>query len=157
MFVTMFFGILDTETGLFRFASAGHNPLVLLRAGRNEADLIKTKGFPLGMVGPEAYGRRIENGQVNLAANDWLVLFTDGVNEAQNSDGEELGMERFLGLVVANRGLSSGDLVTKVLEGHSAFVGAAPQFDDITLIAVKWSRQTADIHTRRLVERTNVA
>jgi serine phosphatase RsbU (regulator of sigma subunit) len=156
MFVTMFFGILDTETGLFRFASAGHNPLILLRADRNESDLIKTKGFPLGMVGPEPYGRRIENGQVNLAVNDWLVLFTDGINEAQDAEGEEFGMERFLEAVVANRGLPSGDLIAEVLKGHSAFVGAAPQFDDITLIAVKWSGKAADIHTRRLVERTNV-
>ncbi len=156
-FVTMLFGILDTESGLFRFASAGHNPLVLLRAGRAEPDLIKTKGFPLGMVGPEPYGRRIENGQVNLAADDWLVLFTDGINEAQDAGGEEFGMERFLDMLVANRGLPSGDLVSEVLKGHSAFVGAAPQFDDITLIAVKWSGKAADIHTRRPMEQTNVA
>ena len=103
MFVTMFFGILDTGSGLFRFASAGHNPLLLLRADRNEPDLIKTKGFPLGMVGPEAYEKRIENGQVSLAPDDWLVLYTDGINEAQDAQGEEFGMGRFLDLVVTIR------------------------------------------------------
>jgi serine phosphatase RsbU (regulator of sigma subunit) len=155
MFVTMFFGILDTQSGLFRFASAGHNPLLLLRAERSEPDLIKTKGFPLGMVGREAYERRIENGQLELAPGDWVVLYTDGINEAQNTEGEEFGMERFLDLVLKKRGLASRDLITEVLKGHSAFVGDAPQFDDITLIAVKWSGKAADIQTRRLVERTN--
>jgi sigma-B regulation protein RsbU (phosphoserine phosphatase) len=51
----MFFGIMDTASGHLRFASAGHNPLVVLKAGRDAPDLIKTKGFPLGMVGPELY------------------------------------------------------------------------------------------------------
>jgi serine phosphatase RsbU (regulator of sigma subunit) len=157
MFVTMFFGILDTVGGKFRFASAGHNPVVLLRAGRNEPDLIKTNGFPLGMVADEAYEKRIENGHVILAPDDWIVVYTDGINEAQDTDGREFGMEKFLDLVVANRGLASCDLVDRVLLGHSAFVGAAPQFDDITLIAVKWSGKPADIHTRGFSERTNVA
>jgi serine phosphatase RsbU (regulator of sigma subunit) len=157
MFVTMFFGILDAGSGVFRFASAGHNPLLLLRAGRNRPELIKTKGFPLGMVGPEAYAKRIENGEVRLSPSDWLILYTDGVNEAQNAGGDEFGMERFLDLVVANHGLPPEDLVAAVLDGHSAFVGTASQFDDITLIAVKWSGHAADIPNRGLAERTNVS
>ena len=157
MFVTMFFGILNPKSGVFRFASAGHNPLLLLRADRRKPELIKTKGFPLGMVGPEPYGKRIENGEAKLSPADWLVLYTDGVNEAQDAQGNEFGMERFIGLVVANRGLPAGDLVKGILDGHSEFVGKTPQFDDITLIAVKWSGCAADIHTRELTERTNVA
>lgn len=157
MFVTMFFGILDTGSGVLRFASAGHNPLFLLRAGRSEADLIKTRGFPLGMVGPAPYRKRVEDGQVELAPGDWFVLYTDGINEAQSPAGEEFGMERFEDLVTAARTLSPGDLVAEVLRGHSAFVGEAPQFDDITLIAVKWLGKAADIKTRGLVEKTNAA
>jgi len=157
MFVTMFFGILNTASGTFRFASAGHNPLLHLRADSSRPELIKTRGFPLGMVGPEAYAKRIENGEVGLSPADWIILYTDGINEAQNERGDEFGMKRFLELVVANRGLESEDLVESVLQGHSAFVGTAPQFDDITLIAIKWSGSAADIHTRGLTERTIVA
>jgi serine phosphatase RsbU (regulator of sigma subunit) len=157
MFVTMFFGILNTASGTFRFASAGHNPLLLIRADQGKPELIKTKGFPLGMVGAEPYAKRVENGEVRLSPSDWIVLYTDGINEAQNARGEEFGMERFLDLVVANRGSTSADLVAAVLEGHSAFVGKASQFDDITLIAIKWSGEPADTHTRESTERTNVA
>jgi serine phosphatase RsbU (regulator of sigma subunit) len=157
MFVTMFFGILDTGSGLFRFASAGHNPLVMLKADRDVPDLIKTRGFPLGMVGPQVYEKRIENGQVRLAPDDWIVLYTDGINEAQDSKGTKFGMDRFLDLVVTNRGLPSERLVAEVLKGHSDFVGKAPQFDDITLIAVKWSGKAADTNTGQPMERTYVA
>lgn len=157
MFVTMFFGILDTGTGVFRFASAGHNPLVLLRTTREEPDLINTKGFPLGMVGKQAYERRIENGQVVLAPGDWAVVYTDGVNEAQDSGGEEFGMDRFQDLLTANRQLPACEFVSEVIKGHSAFVGAAPQFDDLTLIAIKWSGKNADTPSRRRMEKTHVA
>jgi serine phosphatase RsbU (regulator of sigma subunit) len=156
MFVTMFFGILDTRSGVFRFASAGHNPLILLKSDRSEADLIKTKGFPLGMVGPGPYEKRIETGQVDLGPDDWVVLYTDGINEAQNSEGEEFGMDRFVDLVVAHRDVPSKDLVAEVIRGHSEFVGTAPQFDDITLIAIKWSGQRADIPSSRSMEGTYV-
>jgi sigma-B regulation protein RsbU (phosphoserine phosphatase) len=94
---------------------------------------------------------------VRLGPGDWALLYTDGVNEAQDSEGREFGMERFLHLVAAGRDLSSQDLVAKILEGHADFVRHAPQFDDITLIAVKWSGKCADIDSRHIVERTNVA
>jgi serine phosphatase RsbU (regulator of sigma subunit) len=157
MFITMFFGILDTKSGNLRFASAGHNPVVVLRKGRDVPDLIKTKGFPLGMVGPELYAQRIENGQVRLGPGDWALLYTDGINEAQDSNGREFGMARFMDLMVGGRDLSSQGLVAKILEGHADFVRPAPQFDDITLIAVKWLGKCADIDGRHPVERTNVA
>jgi sigma-B regulation protein RsbU (phosphoserine phosphatase) len=139
------------------FASAGHNPLVRIRGDGNRADLVKTKGFPLGMVEPTAYAKRIEKGCVNLSRNDWVVLYTDGINEAQNADGEEFGMDRFVELMDAHRQESSEAFVAGVLSGHEAFVGNAPQFDDITLIAIKWLGRTADNRMGGLTERINVA
>jgi serine phosphatase RsbU (regulator of sigma subunit) len=156
MFVTMFLGILNTETGRFRFASAGHNPLIVVRGSESQAELIKTRGFPLGLVGSDQYGKRVENGQIELKAGDWLVLYTDGVSEAQNAGGEEFGMARFLDLIGSHRLLSAEDFTGEVIEGHAAFVGAAPQFDDMTLIAVKWLGLAADNNLRGLVEGTNV-
>jgi serine phosphatase RsbU (regulator of sigma subunit) len=157
MFVTMFFGILNTDSGQFRFASAGHNPLVLLKGTEPLPALIKTRGFPLGMVETKAYENRIESGCVRLAPDDWIILFTDGISEARNSDREEFGMERLFGLVCKHRSASSRELVEGVLEGHAAFVGEAPQSDDLTLIAVKWSGKTADRHTGVCVKETNAA
>jgi serine phosphatase RsbU (regulator of sigma subunit) len=156
MFVTMFVCFLNTRTGVCRFASAGHNPLVHLRNGRAETDLIKTKGYPLGMVEPELYSRRVEMGEINLEPGDGVILYTDGINEAQNRSGEEFGMERFLDLADIHRGRSAQELVDSILDGHAAFVGDAPQFDDITLIAVKWSGESADIRIRPALEGVSI-
>jgi serine phosphatase RsbU (regulator of sigma subunit) len=152
MFVTMFFGILEKTTGRFSFASAGHNPLILLRRDAAAAELVKTRGFPLGMVKAEMYERRVESGEVVLAPGDWLIQYTDGVNEANNGNGEEFGMERFTRLIEDNRGLEPDALVQAVLAGHSDFVGDTPQYDDITLLAVKWTGPGADILNKRQVE-----
>jgi serine phosphatase RsbU (regulator of sigma subunit) len=157
MFVTMFFGILNTNTGRFRFASAGHNPLVHVKGQTGQIELIKTKGFPLGMVGQETYRERVERGELTLSPDDWLVLYTDGVNEAQNSDGKEFGMVRFTDLVNANRGLQARQFVDAILKEHQSFVGNAPQYDDITLLAVKWAGQLADRRVRRPQEAADVA
>jgi sigma-B regulation protein RsbU (phosphoserine phosphatase) len=143
MFVTMFFGVLDKETGVFRFASAGHNPLVVVR-DNGAHELHRPKGYPLGMMAPRAFEERLESGQVQLAPGDWLIQFTDGVNEAQNTAEEEFGMDRFTQLLVTHRALSPDKLVEETLRHVEGFVGAAPQFDDITLLAMKWKGQSTD-------------
>jgi len=140
----MFFGILDKARGTFSFASAGHNPLIAVRQETGKAEVIKTKGFPLGMVAPEAYEKRMESGRIDLSANDRLVLYTDGVNEAQSPAGEEFGLERFIRIIEKNPDSNAEELVGEVLRQQSLFVGDAPQYDDITLLAIKWLGQHAD-------------
>jgi serine phosphatase RsbU (regulator of sigma subunit) len=144
MFVTMFFGVLDREEGRFRYASAGHNPLILLSGETGAAELIKTKGYPLGMVPPEMYEKRVECREIVLKEADWLLQYTDGVNEAQDAEGNEFGMERFARMAEAYRDLSAENLVERILAGHAEFVGGAQQYDDITLLALKWTARVAD-------------
>ncbi len=144
MFVTMFLGVLDSRTGGFRYASAGHNPLLVLGGRGGPARPVKTKGYPLGMVSPGAYEERLECGEIVLTEGDWLIQYTDGVNEAHNAAGDEFGMERFARLVESCRGLGASELVERVLAGHAEFVGDAPQYDDITLLALKWTARVAD-------------
>jgi serine phosphatase RsbU (regulator of sigma subunit) len=144
MFVTMFFGILDKARGTFSFASAGHNPLIVVRHETGKAEAIKTKGFPLGMVDTDAYEKRIESGLIELSANDRLVLYTDGVNEAQSLAGEEFGLGRFIRIIEKNPDSNAEELVGEVLRQQGLFVGDAPQYDDITLLAIKWLGQHAD-------------
>jgi len=138
MFVTMFFGILDTVTGEFSFASAGHNPLLHVRAETGKCDLIKTKGFPLGMMPAKAFDARIESGKLKLAAGDWLVQYTDGVNEAQNQAEEEFGLDRFINLAEQNRQEKPREFVEEILRHHQLFVGDAAQYDDITMLVLNW-------------------
>jgi serine phosphatase RsbU (regulator of sigma subunit) len=157
MFVTMFYGVLDKRSGEFVFASAGHNQLIIVRGDTGKTELIKTRGFPLGMVDSDTYRKRIESGRIELAANDWLVQYTDGVNEAQNVEGEEYGLDRLMQVIRENRGKTAGDLVDEMLTEHSRFVGGAPQYDDITLMAIKWVGQTADIGTGVVRETEHVS
>jgi serine phosphatase RsbU (regulator of sigma subunit) len=144
MFVTMFLGVLDRHEGLFRYASAGHNPLLVVRGAAGAAELTKTRGYPLGMVPHEMFEKRVECCEINLAEGDWVVQYTDGVNEAQDAGGNEFGVERFARAVEANRSLGASQLVERVMAEHSAFVQGAPQYDDITLLALKWTVKAAD-------------
>jgi sigma-B regulation protein RsbU (phosphoserine phosphatase) len=138
MFVTMLYGLLNKRTGHCVFASAGHNSLVHLEGASGTCRTIKTRGFPLGLVGPAVFAGRIESGEIMLAQDDWLVAYTDGINEAKNDQGQQFGMDRFLNLLQGKRHLRPGELVHATLEEHGAFVGSAPQYDDITLVALKW-------------------
>jgi len=144
MFVTMFYGLLDKQTGNFEFASAGHNPLIRLNAAKGIVETVKTKGYPLGMLPAEQFSKRIESGRIALSEGDWLIQYTDGINEAQNTAGEEYGLERFIEVLRMNWTETTHDLVEKAIAEHSQFVGEAAQFDDITLIAMKWMGKTAD-------------
>lgn len=138
MFVTMFVGVVDKHAGVFSFASAGHNPLIRIHGPTGIPELVKTRGFPLGLMPPEQFDGRIEAGRIDLSAEDWLVQYTDGINEAKNNADEEFGMDRFVDNILACRHMTPAALVHKVIARHAEFVGGAPQFDDITLLAMKW-------------------
>ncbi|MEZ5360317.1 MAG: PP2C family protein-serine/threonine phosphatase [Candidatus Zixiibacteriota bacterium] len=138
MFVTMFYGILNARTGHFTFASAGHNPLAYYDARKDEVSLLKTKGFPLGMMPNNQFSKRIETGEIVLGANDWLIQYTDGINEAHNAAKEEFGMDRFLELIQRARQEQPETLIDRVIAGLTQFVADAEQYDDITLVAMKW-------------------
>lgn len=141
MFVTLFFGVIDTRSGQFTFASAGHNPLLWMNSARREISAIKTKGFPLGLMPVEQFNKRIEQQSITITTNDWLVLYTDGVNEAHNTTGQEFGMDRFEAVLKEQGRGSSETLIQACLEAVDSFTGDAEQFDDITMVALKWTAQ----------------
>lgn len=149
MFVTMFYGVLDTVTGRFTFASAGHNPLIRVRADGAPTEQIKKRGFPLGLMPPNQFHNRIQTGNLTLNSGDWLIQYTDGINEAQNEDQDEFGMERLVAVLEKGRDLGPQQLVESTLRQHEAFVGTAHQYDDITLLAMKWRGETVDRPGRR--------
>jgi len=144
MFVTMFIGVLNIETGLFEFASAGHNPLVYINSGSNKIDLIKTKGYPLGMMPADQFDKRIELGSLSLNQGDQIIQYTDGINEAHNSEREEFGMDRLVDSIRENIKFKQKEFVSKVMEKHQLFVGNADQYDDMTMVALKWQDKTVE-------------
>jgi len=133
MFVSIFFGILDVETGLWRYARAGHNPPYWLCASDGRLDALCPPGTVLGVT--ETPG--IVEQEVYLSSGDTVVMYTDGVTDALDGAGNEFGEERLEALVRDSVGLCAADVVRRVDDAVQAFAGSREQFDDFTLLVVR--------------------
>jgi len=135
LFVTVFYGILDPDSGALTYSNAGHNPPYLLSAQDRDAvqSLIRT-GTPLGIFEKATW----EQKTVQIAPGDKLVLYTDGVTEAQNQQELFFEEERLLAVAQANLGRSAQAMQEALLTAVHEFVGDAPHAlrDDITLMVV---------------------
>lgn len=143
MFVTMLYGVLNRHTGHCTFASAGHNSVIVLDGSTGVARTVKTRGFPLGLVDSETFARRIESTNLDLRPGDWLVAYTDGITEAQNDAGEQFGMARFMEVIQATHQDSAQGLVRATMGRLQLFVAGASQYDDITILGLKWTGAAA--------------
>jgi serine phosphatase RsbU (regulator of sigma subunit)/CHASE2 domain-containing sensor protein len=134
VFVTAFAGILDLRTGDVTYASAGHDAPFVLGRDRGLRRLETEGGPPLGAVDEFPYPvnhDRIEPGEV-------LLLFTDGVSEAENTGHTLYGSERLAKALGKVPALDARSVVAAVIDDLRRFVGKAGQADDITLLAVRW-------------------
>lgn len=131
LFVTVFYGVLDPQSGNLVYANAGHNPPWAFRAGEKEPVCLRNTGIPLGVDEMAAWGR----GELTLPPRSLLFLYTDGATDAQNQAGEFFG-RRLLPVVQVAVDRPAGELLNTVLSEIRAFTGGAPQFDDITLVAL---------------------
>jgi len=129
-FVTLFYGVVDTERRIFTYVNAGHNPPRLVRADGVQIEL--TEGGPI--LG-EFEELKFDQGVVHLVPGDRLALFTDGVVEASNGAQEEFGYGRLDALLAADRSMKPKEIQEKIFREVSAFCGGAMQ-DDATLILV---------------------
>jgi sigma-B regulation protein RsbU (phosphoserine phosphatase) len=136
MFVTVFCGILDTRSGVFDYASGGHNPPYLLRAGAEEAERLTADGIALGVL----EGAEFLGGSAQLAAEDLIFFYTDGVTEAINKADEEFGEERLQDTLQRMRTRPLGELSAEIIASIDAFADGEPQFDDITIMAMRVAR-----------------
>jgi phosphoserine phosphatase RsbU/P len=124
---------LEAVTGEARYVSAGHTDSVLLRADGSTLKLHST-GLPLGLLPP---GLPFDETHVRLDPGDVLVLYTDGVSEAVNGDGEEFGETRLCDIVRRLAGEPSATIVGRVFDAIDSFADATSQFDDITLMVLR--------------------
>jgi sigma-B regulation protein RsbU (phosphoserine phosphatase) len=132
-FVTLIYGILDTKTGWLTYANAGHNPGYLLRAGEDGSfDTLSKTGIPLGMFEEMEW----QQAKIQINPGDVLLLYTDGVTEAQNVLDEEYGDDRLLEIGRANMNQPAEEIKEAIMNSIFDFVDEAPQFDDITLLVV---------------------
>ena len=133
MFVTIWVGVLNLETGELKYASCGHNPPVLLSG--NKADFMKIKsGFV--MAGMEETLYKEYTTQINKG--DTLLLYTDGVVEAETKEHELYGEERLAKCLESLDGPSAETVVTEVKNSVDTFINGNAQFDDLTMLCVKY-------------------
>ena len=129
-FITFFYAQLDGPTRLFRYASAGHNPPFLLHRDGTHRRL-REGGGVLGVFP----NQKFDLGSAQLAPGDRVILFTDGVTEASNPEGEEYGEARLLGLLEQHRASSAGELKKRILNASAAF-SLGHSHDDVTLMVL---------------------
>jgi serine phosphatase RsbU (regulator of sigma subunit)/DNA-binding NarL/FixJ family response regulator len=137
LFVTAFYGILDPETGRLTYCNAGHNPPVLLRSGHSEApETLEKTGMALGAVEDTDWQLRV----VQLEHGDALILYTDGITDAQNQESQFFGRVHLLDVLRseklrAERSDNVAQHLQKALmQQVRGFMGEAPQYDDMTLL-----------------------
>ncbi len=135
-FTTAFLAELDTTSGILHYINAGHNYPMLMR-GNGAIERLETGGPPLGIDKNFQY----DAGESIISAGDRLIIFTDGVVEAQNNSGEEYGELRLLSLLGSAPDISSADLLTRILTSVDAFVGREPRYDDTTCVILRRPRR----------------
>ena len=132
-FVTMFFGVLSAD-GTLVYCNGGHNAPVLL--GRGTASRLETGGMILGMFDFASYDQET----LKLEPGDTLVVFSDGISEAQDLAGEEYGDDRLIACLEANRGASPAAMREALLASARTFAAGAMQSDDMTVLIVRYGR-----------------
>lgn len=135
MFVTAWQGNLDIKTGKVKFANAGHNLPLVKHVGGQFQYLKSRAGFVLAGMEGVVYKAQ----ELILAPGDIIFLYTDGVTEATNAHDELYGEERLLNAMNSKEFADMEELCKYVKSDVDAFVGDAPQFDDITMVALKYN------------------
>ncbi len=133
-YATGFLALLDTTTGTVRYANAGHNPALLIRADGSTVWLEST-GTPLGIIEDGRYEAR----EVTLEPGDVLILYTDGITEAANHDDEEFGEERLLAACVRHRELPLAGIAAELGSELDRFADGVAFADDRTLVMIRRS------------------
>lgn len=149
MFTTLFCGLLDVPSGTLTYCNCGHNAPLVLRKSESTFEPLRTCGPPLGILDDINYVPR----SIALAPGDMLLLYTDGVTEAESVQSAQFGTKRLEQSLLEIRGRSARSVVEHVIKRVTEFAKGAPQSDDITCVAVvrderppEMPAATADAH-----------
>lgn len=131
-YATGFLASFDPASGVFRYCNAGHNPGIVLRTN-GKVELLASTGMPLGILPTGVYG----GDEVTLEMGDTVVLYTDGLTEAENPAEEEYGEERLADLCAQHRSESLEDLAATISADQDTYVQGVPYVDDRTVVMVR--------------------
>jgi phosphoserine phosphatase RsbU/P len=131
-FTTAFLAEYDPVRRTVDYINAGHNNPILRRAS-GQIERLDVGGLPFGIL-PEA---KYDSASVTLAPGDWLVIFTDGLVEAENARQEDYGEARLLAAIEAGKSVGPADMLKRLMAEVDLFVGNTPQHDDVTCMLLK--------------------
>src|ERR1700678_2577233 len=118
-------------------ARARHDPPLIYRAATRSVEKVNPPGMALGIDSGGVFDRVTGDFAVRLESGDCLILYTDGVTEALDSNGIEFGISRLIEVIQGSADESAQAIVAQVTEKVRSFVGSQPQNDDITLVAIR--------------------
>jgi sigma-B regulation protein RsbU (phosphoserine phosphatase) len=131
-FITLLVAELDRGTGRLRYLNAGHNPAVVITAG-GACRQLPSSGLPVGLMANATY----HLGELDLAPGDLLCIYSDGITECADPDGEELGLERLVELLVEHHDQPLAQILAAIDETTTAFAQGQPQGDDQTVVLLR--------------------
>ena len=137
MFVTIFYGVLDTRSGSFEYSNAGHNSPYLISNDGTINQLSNVGGLLLGAMKDVEYQSNV----IMLKPGESVVFYTDGVTEAFNKNEEEFNEKRLEEVLLNKNGFAPKDFVQQVFEQLQNFTNGVEQSDDITCLALKYFKQ----------------
>jgi len=137
MFISMAYLILDHERNGITLARAGHDAPLLYKQESQTVTPVKSPGMVVGIDSGNVFDRLTADFAIRLERDDCLVLYTDGVTEALNTEGDEFGLERTIQAVRASASNGAPAIVKQLIGDVRNFTGSHPQNDDITLIAIR--------------------
>lgn len=134
-FLTLFVGILNINTGLLKYCNAAHTRAFILKSQGRIMELDESHGIPLGLHPYRKYG----NNSIVLEKDDVIILFTDGITESTDPDGNQFGMERFRNNIRNLKDYSAKEINERIIKSLNIHRNNSSVSDDITLLTIKFS------------------
>jgi phosphoserine phosphatase RsbU/P len=138
-FVSAAYGIIDLNNEKLVIARAGHCPVLLLRD--NKTLQLRPGGLGLGLNYSEYFSETLEESEIDLHDNDTIVLYTDGITEAKNSEMDDFGNRTFEKILLENINKTAEEISNQVIKEVTLFSQSISQHDDITLVILKWKQK----------------
>ena len=136
-YATFFYCQFDPATRRLLYTNGGHNAPMLLRG--DQVIRLETGGQPVGLFRVAHY----EQAEIELQPGDLLVLYTDGISEAENTASDEWGEDALIAAARSSDGLPPAEMITRIMQAADAFAAGAPQHDDMTLVIARVGTQLA--------------
>ena len=139
MFITLIYAVIDADASKITLTRAGHEPALLYRQNKKTlpAEKIKSGGMALGMVSPDIFDETIVDTSFDFNKGDILILYTDGITEATNPDGDEYSASRLASAIAALSSRNASDLNDELIRGLENFTKNSTYQDDLTLVTIK--------------------